>query len=91
MRVDERTKKQYIIDELATSGWNDKIFLTEEDLCTRWNLRQPRYIRQLIHGRNSRGVKLRCFRLGHKTRRYKPTDVLEFEFEVWAGAVKELV
>jgi|TARA_R110000787_G_scaffold56284_4_gene129441 hypothetical protein len=81
MRVDERTKKQYISEELAESGWNDKIFLTEEDLCARWGLKAGRSVQNFILGRNKRGVRLPCLRLTRQLRRYKPSEVLEFEYE----------
>lgn len=78
-----KSKKDYIQTELSESGWNEKLFITREDLCARWGLKVgSRYLQRLICGRNQRGVKLPVFRLGNKTLRYKPKDVLEFEYEV---------
>lgn len=83
MLVDsQKSKKDYIFDEMVKAGWKDVTFLTEEQLVERWNLEEATYLKGLVQGRNSRGLTLPVIRLGRKTRRYRPSDVLEFEYEV---------
>ena len=77
-----KTKRDYIFDEMAKAGWSDVAFLKEEQLLERWQLDNNRRLRTFIYGKNARGLKLPVIRLGNKSRRYRPSDVLEFEFEV---------
>lgn len=77
-----KDKNTYVFDEMVSAGWDDREFLTEEDVCQRWQMEPGRKIRNLIQGRNARGLRLPVFRIGNKTRRFRPSDVLEFEYEV---------
>lgn len=83
MIVDSFKKKQdYIFDEMVKMGWKDQSFVTEQDIMDRWKVDKPRTIRDLIMGLNAKGLKLPCIRITNKQRRFRPSDVLEFEYEV---------
>ena len=76
-----KSKKDYIFDEMVKAGWNDVAFLEESALLERWSLQDDKKLRTFLYGRNARGLRLPVIRLGRKTRRYRPSDVLEFEYE----------
>lgn len=77
-----KSKKDYVFDEMVKSGWDDREFLTEEEVMERWKMDDPKVMRNFYSGRNIRGRKLPVIKFGQRTRRYRPSDVLEFEFEV---------
>ena len=78
----QKSKKDYIFDEMCKAGWKDVQFVTEDELADRWQVEARHVWKNLTLGRNARGLKLPVFRFGAKTRRYRPSDILEFEFEV---------
>lgn len=80
--LDRPKRRDYIKVEMESSGWGDESFLTEEDLVNRWKLKNKRVLRNFIQGRNVRGIKLPSYRFGSMTRRFRPSSVLEFEWEV---------
>ena len=80
--LDRPKRRDYIKKEMDSAGWEEVDFLTEEDLVSRWKLPNMRNLRNFIQGRNARGIKLPSYRFGSKTRRFRPSSVLEFEWEV---------
>ncbi len=83
MFIDSMKKKRdYVFDEMLKMGWDDRNFITEQEIMDRWRIDKPRTMRELIYGNNAKGVKLPCLRITNKARRFRPSDVLEFEYEV---------
>lgn len=77
----EKKKDDYIFDAMVKAGWDDREFLTEEEVMERWRLTDGKQMHKFIYGKNRRHLKLPVIRFGHKTRRYRPSDVLAFEWE----------
>ena len=88
------TLTQYVGREMVDAGWHPSLMLDDDQLIARWGLMPEgedrkkakrianRRLWKLTTGHNRDA--LPCIRLGQKTRRYKPTDVLEFEYRAKA-------
>ena len=82
--------EEYVQNEMVLAEWNERTVLTDDDIIDRWKLDTTRshattQIKRMVDGENPWGIRLVCFKISQRVRRFRVRDLLEYEWRVMHG------